>query len=108
MHTLIYNTCSYSFPIRTDAYFVCVLSILLREIIHKGCIPPPRTNFNECVYMSVLVNRNQLLGYAVLVILLVISEISKIYIMLYLYNDPLYLVHLASMFSPLTLKCPTY
>ena len=24
MYTLIYNTCIYSFPIRTDVYFVCV------------------------------------------------------------------------------------
>ena len=30
MYTLISNTCSYSYSIRMDAYFVCVLSILLR------------------------------------------------------------------------------
>ena len=93
MYTLIYNTCSYSFPIRMDANFVCVLSILLREIIHKGCIPPPRNNFNDCIY-ACLVNRNQLLRYAVLVI-------KKM--MLYLYNDALYLIHLRSLFGPLNL-----
>ena len=52
----------------------------------KGCIPPPRTNFNDFIY-AILVNSNQLLGYAVLVILLVIPRYKK-NIMLYLYNDP--------------------
>ena len=34
MYNLIYNTFSYSFPIRMDAYFVCVLFILLRGKFH--------------------------------------------------------------------------
>ena len=42
---------------------------------------------NDCIY-AFLVNRNKLLGDAVLVILLVISEILKKYIILYLYKDP--------------------
>ena len=42
---LIVNTCSYSFPIRMNAYFVCDLSILLRKNSTKGCIPPSHTNF---------------------------------------------------------------
>ena len=28
MYTLIYTTCSYSYSIKMDAYFVCVLSII--------------------------------------------------------------------------------
>ena len=83
MYTFIYNTCSYSFPIRTDAYFVCVLSILLREVIHKRVHTPPRTNFNDCIYVF-LVNRNQLLGYAVLVILLVIPRYKKKYYVIFI------------------------
>ena len=81
---------------------MCVLSILLRGIIHKGYIPPPRTNFNDCIY-TFLVNRNQLLGYAVLVIFfsVILRYLKKM--MLYLYNDPLYLVHLRSLFGPLNL-----
>ena len=40
MYTLIYNTCSYSYPIRMDAYFVCVISILLRGTKStKGAYP---------------------------------------------------------------------
>ena len=74
MYNLIYNTCSYSYPIRMDVYFVCVLSILLRgEKSTKGCIPPPHTQINDCIY-NCLVNGNQFLGDAVLVILLVIPR----------------------------------
>ena len=75
MYTLIYNTSSYSFPIGMEAYFVCVLSILLRGKSTKGIIPPPppHTNFNDRIY-ACLVNRNQLLGYAVLIIILVIPR----------------------------------
>ena len=40
MYTLIYNTSSYAFPIRMNAYFECVLSILLREKNpQKGAYP---------------------------------------------------------------------
>ena len=73
MYTLIYNTSSYSFPNRMDAYFVCVLSILLRKKSTKECILPPYINFNDRIY-ACLVNINQLLGYAVIVILLVILK----------------------------------
>ena len=50
-----------------------------------------------------MVNRNQLLGYPVLVILLLIPRYLKKYFMLYLYNDPLYLSNLKCMFGPLSL-----
>ena len=73
MYTLIYTTCSYLYPIKMDAYFVCVLSILLRGKSTKGCITPPHTKFNDCIYKC-LVNGNQLLGDAVLVIVLVIPR----------------------------------
>ena len=74
MYTLIYNRCSYSYPIRMDAYFVCDFSIILRGTEStKGCIPPPHTKFNDCIYKC-LVNGNQLLGDAVLVILLLIPR----------------------------------
>ena len=59
-----------------DVYVVCVLSILLREKSTKGCIPPPHTEINDCIY-NCLVTGNQLLGDAVLVILLVISRYKK-------------------------------
>ena len=40
MHNLISNTYSYSYPIRMDAYFVCVLSILLwGKNPQKGAYP---------------------------------------------------------------------
>ena len=80
--TLIYNTCSYSFPIRINAYFVCVLSILLREIPHKGAYPLLIPISNYCIY-ACLVNRNKLLGDAVLVILLVIPRYEKILFYIY-------------------------
>ena len=78
MYTLIYNTCSYSYPIKMDAYCVCVLSKILRGKSTKGCIPPPHTNFNDCIY-NCLVNGNQLLEVAVLVILLEIPSYKKYY-----------------------------
>ena len=60
-----------------DAYFVCVLSIILRGgNPQKGAYPLPHTNFNNCIYNG-LVNGNQLLGDAVLVILLVIPRYIK-------------------------------
>ena len=40
MYNLIYNTCSYSYSIRMDVYFVCVLSILLKgKNPQKGAYP---------------------------------------------------------------------
>ena len=79
MYTFIYNTCSYSFPIRMDAYFVCVLSIILmRKNPQKGACPL-HVPISMIVYMPFLVNMHQLLGYAVLVILLVIPRYKKYY-----------------------------
>ena len=74
MYNLIYNTCSNSYPIRMDVYFVCVLSILEKST--KGCIPPPHTQINDCIY-TCLVNGNQLLGDAVLVIFIVFPRYSE-------------------------------
>ena len=66
MFNLIYNTCSYSYPIRMDVYFVCVLSILLKgKNTQKGAyplhIPPPHTQINDCIY-NCLVCGNRFLG----------------------------------------------
>ena len=56
-----------------NVYVVCVLDILLKGKIYKGCIPRHILISNECIY-ACLVNRNQLLGDAVLAILLVIAR----------------------------------
>ena len=40
IYNLIYNACSYSYPIRMDVYYVSVLSILLRGgNLQKGVYP---------------------------------------------------------------------
>ena len=83
-------------------HILCVLSIPLRKIFHKGCIPPLHTNFNDCIYVC-LVNRNQSLGDAFLVILISNSEIFNKYSILYLYNNPLSLAHSGSLFWPFSL-----
>ena len=80
-----------------NAYFVWVYLYFGGKIPQKGAYPLHIPISNDCIY-SCLVNRNQLLGDAVLVILLVISEILKIYIILDLYNDPLYFAPLRSKF----------
>ena len=56
-----------------NAYFVCVLSILLKKIPQKGAYPLHIPISNNCIY-ACLVNINQLLGDAALVILLVIPR----------------------------------
>ena len=56
-----------------DAYVVCVLSILFSKIPQKGAYPLHIPISNDCIY-ACLVNINQLLGDAVLVILLVIPR----------------------------------
>ena len=55
---------------------------------------------NDCIY-TCWVNRNQVLGDAVLVILLVIPR--YLYIKIDLYNDPLYLAPLRSQFGHFSL-----
>ena len=56
------------------------------KIPQKGAYPLQIPISNDCIY-AFLVNRNQLLGDAVLVILLVIPRYQK-YIILDSYNDP--------------------
>ena len=77
-----------------NAYLLCVLSILLRGENPQNSAYPPPPPFpisNDCIYVC-LVNRNQLLGDAVLVILLVNLRYKKN--CLDLYNDFLYLAPL--------------
>ena len=71
-------------------HILCVFYLyFLGKIPQNGAYPLHISISNDCIY-ACLVNRNKLLGDAVLVILLVISEILKMYIILDFYNDPLY------------------
>ena len=45
LYNLNYYACSYSFPIRMDAYFVCVASIALKNTIHKKVHTPSTYQF---------------------------------------------------------------
>ena len=91
MYTLIHNTCSYSFPIRVNAYFIYTFEggnpqkseTLLHITISNDCI-------YACLEMRSLVN------------LLVFPRFKK-YIILDLYNDPLYLAPLRSLLGPFIL-----
>ena len=67
----------------------CVFIYTFEETIpQKGAYPLQIQILNDCIY-TCWVNRSQLLGDAVLVILLVIPRyIYKIYIILDVYNDP--------------------
>ena len=83
MYTLIYNTCSYSFPIRMDAYFVYTFK---EKQIHKSAYPLHIPVLMITYIYPCLVNENQLFGDAVLVVLLVIPIYLK-QNNLYVYND---------------------
>ena len=52
-------------------YILCVFYLYFwGETSTKGCIPPPHTQINDCIY-TCLVNGNQILGDTVLVIFIV-------------------------------------
>ena len=72
--------------------FVCVFYST------KGCIPIS----NDCIYACFVI-RIQLLGDTVLVTLLVIPRYQNIFIIIDIYNDPLYLALLRSLFGPFSL-----
>ena len=102
MYNLISNTCSYSYPIRMDAYFVCVLSILLRGKIHKRVHTPLHIPNSMIAYIIVGQWKSIIMRCSPSYFISN-SEILKKYIILYLYNEPLYLAHLRSMSGPYSL-----
>ena len=86
------NTCSYSYPNRMDVYFVCVLSILLRGgggKSTKGCIPPPHSKSNDCIYNCFIIGQwKSIIRRCSPTYFICNSEIFKKIIIIYLYNEP--------------------
>ena len=101
VYTLIYNTCSYSFPIRINAYLCVFFLYFWGNNFTKGCIPTPHTNF-KWFHIRCFGQKQSIIRRCSPIILLVIPRYKKKYIV-DLYKDPLCLTPLRSLCGPFSL-----